>query len=117
MNVKQRLMLVKAGVDIESVLDSFCNNEDAYFNCLHKFLEDGSYNRMVNGISEGNAKEAFEGAHSLKGISGNMGFEKLYSETVKITEVFRAGKLDYEKENFDNLVSEYKNVIETIKSL
>lgn len=117
MTVKQRLMLVRLGVDVESILDSFCNNDEAYINCLKKFINDQSYNRMLQGIEKSNATEAFEGAHSLKGISGNMGFAELYNETATITEVFRTGNLDYEVDNLDKLKQAYERVIETINTL
>ena len=117
MTVKQRISLVKIGVDIEAVLDTFCDDEETYLVCLQKFVKDANYDNLIKAIEEGNPTKAFEAAHSLKGVTGNLGFTELYEQFVVITEVFRAGKIDYDPDNLSEIKRLYKIVTETIESL
>lgn len=117
MTVKQRIGLVKLGVDIEKVLDTFCGDEDTYISCLRKFLKDENYDKMISSIETKDVKRAFEAAHSLKGVSGNLGFGNLYKEVSVITEVFRESSFAYNENNLMNIKAYYNEIIETIESL
>lgn len=117
MTVKQRLDLVRLGVDLEAVLDVFCNNEEAYIVCLHKFAADKSYNCMLDAIRNNDVDKAFEAAHSLKGVSGNLGFTELFDEVAIITEVFRNKSMDYDINNLENIRNNYKKVIDIIENI
>ena len=43
-----------------------------------KFLNDESYNQLVDFMKSENIEEAFRAAHTLKGVSQNLSFTKLY---------------------------------------
>ena len=68
-------------------------------------------------MDEGNVEDAFEAAHSLKGVTGNMGFVRLFEVLRDITEVFRAGSLDVKPEDVIELNSAFDEVIDVINSL
>ena len=42
-------------------------------------------------MESGDRKEAFEAAHSLKGVLGNLSLTPLYEPTSEMTELLRAG--------------------------
>jgi HPt (histidine-containing phosphotransfer) domain-containing protein len=47
-------------------------------------------------LDSGNLKEAFEAAHSLKGVTGNLSLTPLYEKLNSITEFLREEKqMDY----------------------
>lgn len=105
------------GVNLEETLERFIDNEDLYFRCLHKFKDDKNFDEMALAIENKDASMAFEAAHALKGVSANLGLTYLYEEIRVITEVFRAGSLDFEPENMERLKAAYANVITVIDSL
>ena len=54
-----------------------------------KFLDDESMDKLEAAMAAGDAKEAFMAAHTLKGVSQNLGFDNLYEPAVVVTEALR----------------------------
>ena len=44
---------------------------------LGKFLDDGSFSELTSAMAAGQTEAAFRAAHTLKGVSANLGFERL----------------------------------------
>ena len=44
---------------------------------LAKFLDDGCYATLCSAMEQGDRKQAFQAAHSLKGVSGNLSLDRL----------------------------------------
>ena len=62
-----------------------------------KFLDDESMDKLEAAMAAGDAEGAFMAAHTLKGVSQNLGFDNLYEPAVVVTEDFpqsRYGCLD-----------------------
>ena len=57
----------------------------------------------------------FRAAHTLKGVCVNLGFDKLYEASSKITEQLRAGKLEGCDEMFKDVEKEYEMTISVLK--
>ena len=58
-----------------------------------KFLDDGSYPELCRAMEQGQTEEAFRAAHTLKGVSANLGFDRLTASSGELTELLR-GKTD-----------------------
>lgn len=54
-----------------------------------KFLDDGSYSELAGAMEAGQTEIAFRAAHTLKGVSANLGFEQLRSSASDLTELLR----------------------------
>ena len=54
-----------------------------------KFLDDESMDKLEAAMAAGDAEEAFMAAHTLKGVSQNLGFDNLYEPAVVVTEALR----------------------------
>lgn len=57
-----------------------------------KFLDDKSYANLLSAFSENRDEEAFRFAHTLKGVAQNLGFDRLFASSNKLTEALRNGK-------------------------
>ncbi len=82
-----------------------------------KFLNDESYNQLVDFMKSENIEEAFRAAHTLKGVSQNLSFTKLYEPTHDVTEALRANDLAKAKEIMPKVDEAYLQTITAIKSL
>ena len=104
----QKERLEGLGVNIEETMERFVENEALYFRCLNKLQDDKNYSLMCDAIEEGtDAGKAFDAAHALKGVSANLGLNKL----------FRAGSMDYDTDNLERLKAAYSEAISTIQTL
>lgn len=59
-----------------------------------RFKEDPSYNELCLALERGDVQAAFIAAHTLKGVSQNLGFDLLYKSSHEVTEILRAGSLE-----------------------
>lgn len=83
---------------------------------LRMFTLDKSMQAITEALEKKDYAEAFNGAHSLKGVSQNMAFSRLSMEVEALTEDLRGGS---PSENVMNLYQEtytdYQLVMQTIK--
>ena len=92
------------GCDIDDAMTRFLDDEDFYITCLYTMMQDPLYDRLGEALRSGNVHEAFEQAHTLKGVLANMGLTPIYNIVVQLLEPLRAG-------NGDNLMPIYDNLI------
>lgn len=82
----------KMGADYQEVLGRLYN-EAMICKFVRMFLQDDSFQILEEALRRGDVKEAFRGAHTLKGVCQNLGFSNLYAPTYTLTETLRAGQL------------------------
>lgn len=56
---------------------------------IPKIFDDKNFDTLSQGIKEGNIDKAFEAAHSLKGVLGNLELTPILKPVVEITELLR----------------------------
>lgn len=59
---------------------------------LSKFLADESFTDLCQAFEEKDYPKAFKAAHSLKGVSQNMGLDPLSAPAIELTEELRDGQ-------------------------
>ncbi len=99
------------------VIERFGGNADMARRFVLKFTEDGSFGSLAEALGNNEKEEAFRAAHTLKGISVSLGFEKLFEKSSQITELLRSGDMEGAKEAYPELKAEYFKVIEAAKVL
>ena len=82
-----------------------------------KFLADDSFSLLEEAIAAGNYYDAFRAAHTLKGVSINLGFTELYKVSDEMTEALRDGKEPENDELLQRVKDEYQRTIELLKEL
>ena len=55
-----------------------------------KFLSDKSFQLLQDTLKAGDYEEAFRAAHTLKGVTQNLSFTRLYQSSHEITEALRS---------------------------
>lgn len=57
-----------------------------------KFVDDGSYQLLLDSMASQNYEDAFRAAHTIKGVCQNLGFSRLYESSSELSEAMRDGK-------------------------
>lgn len=106
------------GCDIDSALERFEDDRELYRECLYIFVKDGNFEALAKALKDDNYDDAFNYAHALKGVAGNLSLGPLadsiavVSDHLKHSEYEAAvgayDKLVANKAKFDALLEEYK---------
>lgn len=96
--LKQKLM--ENGADVDGTLHRFMGNAGLFLKFLGKFKDDKNIALLRESIENKNYEEAFRAAHTLKGVSANLGLNPICDSASKLTELVRgktAENIDAEK--------------------
>lgn len=99
----------KMGADFDEVMQRL-GSESFIKRFAVKFLDDSSYQMILDGIEAKDAELAFRGAHTLKGVCSNLGFTKL-------TEILRGRELVGYEEALAEVEKQYQITVDAIKAL
>ena len=107
------------GVDVGHTLNRYLGREELFFKFLRKFLDDKSYEELCQAAKQREYQEAFKYAHTLKGISANLGLGQLYDVAYKLTEELRTAPYEEEEiiESMLQIQRVYNQLVEVIKQL
>ena len=77
------------GADTAEGLGRCYGNEALYLRLVNMVLNEKNFDRLKSSVDAGNLDEAFEAAHALKGVLGNLSLTPMYDKDVEITELLR----------------------------
>ena len=94
MNIEK---LRELGANVDEGLERCMGMEDFYLEMIELGLSDDRFEALGKALEEGNLDSAFEDAHALKGVVGNLALTPLYETVSEMTENLRAKvQTDYE---------------------
>ena len=94
--------LKSLGVDTDKGLAMCMGNEALYLKLVNSVPTEKRFEDLAKAIDEGNLDAAFDAAHALKGVLGNLSLTPLYDKASEITELLRAR----EEADYKGLMSE-----------
>lgn len=97
--------LAEYGVNISEVMARFVDDRDLYMECLALFIADPSFEALRAALLACDYSAAFDYAHTLKGVAGNLGVTPLYNTICAIAESLRSG-------DYQNLGQQFKSISE-----
>lgn len=103
---KRLIKLESWGCDIAGAMERFLNDEAFYFECYEQALEDPDFKQLKEALAAHDVRQAFEHAHSLKGIIANLGLTSLYHIISDIVESLREGREEGVVERYQELLQE-----------
>jgi len=89
MDEKFRKQLEENGADVEATLKRFMGKDELYVKFLGKFPADKNYANLGTNLEAGAFQEAYECAHALKGVVGNLGLTPLFEKVSALVEELR----------------------------
>ncbi|HIT65989.1 MAG TPA: Hpt domain-containing protein [Candidatus Merdisoma merdipullorum] len=115
MNEKLRKKLIQAGADTDGALERFMGNEGLYTRFARGFREDGNYDALLKAMEAGDVKAAFNAAHTLKGVTGNLSFNRLYEKVSEVVEPLRREDLEEAGKKLPALTDAYEELIRVLE--
>ena len=82
---------------------------------LLKFPNDKTMENLRKAVLNQNIEESFREAHTLKGLSANLGFTNLTNALSPITEQLRSGTCQADKKLFTDVEKAYQRIIDTLE--
>lgn len=107
--------LVNLGVTYDIALERFLGDEVFYKEMLIKFLSDEHMMQLEQYLAQKDIDNAFQTAHTLKGLCANFGFENLLESLVPLVELLRAKQLPSDDFLFSKLKHHYDVLCIVIK--
>ncbi len=114
MNAKL-VQLERWGCDVKSALPRFLNDEEFMLECIVQVSQDPAFDELGRSIEAEKTKEAFDAAHTLKGIIANTGLTPLLVIIVDIVELLRRGDTDGLNKLYGRLVKTRQGLIRVLE--
>lgn len=112
MEIKQRLEI--AGVDVAGSVKRFNGNDMLYLKFAKKFLQDPNYGFLGEALAAKDYHNALTHAHTLKGVSANLGMNQLSECCNQLVQKFRAENYENLDEIFQRLQENYQSILSAI---
>ena len=103
------------GGDYEEVLNRLYS-EALVRKFIGKFSSDPSFQLLSDSLKAGSYEEAFRAAHTLKGVSQNLSFTKLYHSSHEITEALRTKNYDQAHQLLATVAADYAQTAAAIQA-
>ncbi|WOC31371.1 MULTISPECIES: Hpt domain-containing protein [Caproicibacterium] len=91
------------GADTAVTMERFLQDEALYQSCLQSFSADPAFDELRRALQKQDFTAAFNAAHTLKGVAGNLGLTPLFNTISTLVEALRA-------KEFSNVVQQHKAI-------
>lgn len=117
MDENRKKDLQAAGIDVDEALERFMNNEALLMKFLLRFPEDQNFCRLRQAMDQSDVAGAFEAAHTLKGVAGNLSLRELFIRISVLVEDLRAGNLEAAAEKMPCTEQAYDRILRTLEQM
>lgn len=113
-----KILFEDYGGDYTGTMSRFLGNENLYYKILPKLFQDDNLQKLGEALNAGNLDDAFMAAHTLKGVSANLGLIPLYDAVCAIVEPLRRQEQGAAyTEMYQTIQKEFQRVDELWKQL
>lgn len=106
-----------AGVDTAETLRRFSGNEALLERFIRQFPQEETFSRLADAVRENRCEEAGLLAHTLKGIAGNLGFERLQELCALLVLAVRENRPEDVPAVFRDVAAEHGLLVGLVKQL
>ena len=101
------------GANVDEAMARCLNNEAFYLKLVNKAIQDPAFDKLREACEAGDLDQAFEAAHSLKGMMANLALTPILRPVGEITELLRARTVM----NYSPLLAEISAAREPVRKL
>lgn len=83
---------------------------------LAMFLEDDSFAQLCRILEQGSREEAMQAAITLKGVSGNLSFTRLFDSTSRLAQALRPGEQTDPAPFLEQVRQDYEQTVRAIRA-
>lgn len=113
--MKEKNILLSVGINYEDGVKRFSGYEEIYEKYLQRLIANTDFLHISIAMGQEKYTEAFEYAHALKGLLGNLSIERLYETISTFIEYLRNEcNIPAAIQLYPGLASEYDQTIEAI---
>lgn len=98
------------GADVDGTMERLLNDEELFEICLQSFTEDAGFAGLKSAVEAKDYKAAFEHAHALKDVAGNLGLTPLFQAISGLVEALRVDDVSKVDDAF--VKTQYAKIVE-----
>lgn len=102
-------------IDYEDAMERFGGNEALYKKLAAKYVSDSHCASLARALGENDAEAAYQEAHALKGVAGNLSFGALYALAAQASDALRAGDAETARALLPQLEQAHEQVLREIE--
>ena len=110
MTEEKKAKFKEAGLQLDSAMRRFMNNEKMVEKYLNRFLSEQSYAELKEALQAGDAEKAARAAHTLKSVCGTLGFVKMQQQVIDEEALIKNGKMDEAVAKAPEIEEEYQRI-------
>jgi len=81
-----------------------------------KFMDDGSYQLLLDSMASQNYEDAFRAAHTIKGVCQNLGITRLLDSSSRLSEALRHGYTPEADPLLEQVKADYASTVQAIQT-
>ncbi len=112
MNDELTAKLAPYGIDYVDAMDRMGGDEAIYKKLAMKYLNNTNYVDLVAAMEAKNYDDAYEAAHTLKGVSGNLSFTDLFKIAAAISNALYQGEYQAAEGMMADVKKEHEKVLD-----
>ncbi|MCI5656759.1 MAG: hypothetical protein SOT80_07300 [Candidatus Pseudoruminococcus sp.] len=116
MTEENRNTFRKNGIDIDTALARFAENDGLYLKYFHSFPDDRTYKNFINSFKADKLWQSQNMLITFIAIVGNLGFNDLYNDSRDLLRKVKSNSVSDAIIAIEKLKQDYSNIINFIKS-
>lgn len=104
--------LISLDVNLPETLHRFSGNEGLLRRFVMRFPQDATYRELKDAIEQGDSQKIERTAHTLKGLSANLGFGKLQAACNDLVIAVRQGQGSSVPALYETVRAEYDKILQ-----
>ncbi|MBQ9367538.1 MAG: Hpt domain-containing protein [Victivallales bacterium] len=81
--------LIAFGADTQEGVKRCMNKEDFYLRMVKKVPAEPNFQKLYDSLAAGDLAAAFDAAHTIKGVAGNLSLTPIFTPASELTELLR----------------------------
>ena len=106
----QLARLEQWGCDTKAALERMANDEAFFLSLLEELMDDPLFVQLKQALDAADVKTAFEKAHTLKGVLGNLSLMPMYAQICEIVEPLRKGTMQGVGSHYDTMMELFERL-------